>query len=64
MSAVIDITPRLTHPASLPRAVGDRGAFGRYVHLSLEARIRAVEAIRLPLTELCSPAQLELFGGL
>lgn len=53
----------LTHPASLPRAVGDRGAFGRYVHLSLEARIRAVEAIRLPLTELCSPAQLELFGG-
>lgn len=30
----------------------------------LDARIRAVEAIRLPLTELLSPDQLELFGGL
>ncbi len=32
--------------------------------ISLDARIRAVEAIRLPLTELLSPDQLELFGGL
>lgn len=44
----------LTHPASLTRAVGgdQRGAFGRYVHVSRAARYRAVASLDSPQLDL------------
>lgn len=45
----------LTHPGSLARAVSAGSAFGRYVHIPLEARVRAVQALRLPVVSLEVP---------
>lgn len=38
----------LTHPGSLPRVASPGSAHGRYLHVPLEARIRAVLALHLP----------------
>lgn len=51
----------MTHPASPSSA---RGAFSTYVHVSLEARVRAVRSLRLPLVEVADESQLSLdLGG-
>lgn len=51
----------LTHPASLPRAAAPRSSsWGRYVHIPLEARTRAVLALHLPAVEVLTDAQANL----
>jgi hypothetical protein len=51
----------MTHPAS---PTTGRGAFSTYVHVSTEARIRAVLRLRLPLVAVADASQLSLdLGG-
>lgn len=53
-----DALRSITHPAS---PTSDRGAFGRYVHITRAARVRAVLTLRLPVVEVLDDAtQLEL----
>lgn len=47
----------ITHPASPAQG---RGAFGRYVHITTEARVRAVLSLRLPVVEVLDDAQLTM----